>query len=72
MTGACPVSGSGPNACYPYADRGGGWRVVMDSETTRGLADHSFHHVGDTTIDTLWRYGTSAVAGPHWVVRVGC
>ena len=61
VTGACSISSSGPNACYPFATGGGGgWRVVMDADLGR-LAGHSFHYRSGTTIDSLWRNGTSAI-----------
>jgi hypothetical protein len=62
VTGACPVDSSGPDACYPYATTGGGgWRVVMDTDTMSGLADHGFFILSGTTIDTRWRNGAAAI-----------
>ena len=66
VTGACPVTSTGPNVCYPFADRGsGGWRVVMDEETGGGLAEHQFFYTSGTKIDPLWRNGGPALDGKN-------
>ena len=51
-----------PGRRYPYATgKEGGWRVVMDADTASGLADHGDFISSDTTIDSRWRNGASAI-----------
>jgi hypothetical protein len=62
VTGACAVDSGGPDARYPYATgKEGGCRVVIDADTASGLADHGDFISSDTTIDSRWRNGASAI-----------